>query len=188
MTDAKPGAVFSFKRKRLLQACANAVALIPLAGFTLMAFIMPIWPARILAAMGAALGLYIVANSLREVLLPGPALRIGPDGLLYPPLHPEPIPWSDITEVRVQRGSHFNRVTLASEPEPAGDLISFDVSDPKLYKGGYFVGLARNMAAGMGYAPIVLNRPYIDATSTQILDAIRLYWRGAIPESRTRTS
>jgi hypothetical protein len=73
-------------------------------------------------------------------------------------------------------------------PEPAGDVISFDVFDPKRYKGGYFIGIARNMAGGMGYAPIVLNRPYIDATSQQILDAIRHYWRGRTPESRTRTS
>jgi hypothetical protein len=189
VTDAPPsGAVFEFKRKRALLAAANGCALFPLAAFVTMALIIPIWPAKIVAALGAALGLYIIANSVREIFLPGPGLRIGPDGLLYPPLHPEPIPWSDITDVRVQRGTHWDRVAQESAPEPAGDVISFDVRDPDRYKGGYFIGLARNLAGGMGYAPIVLNRPYIDATSQQILDAIRLYWRGTIPESRTRTS
>lgn len=167
--------------------CASGCGLIIVALFIVVAVVtipMDMWPAKIIAVFGAVLGLAISLPGFGFAFGPNPVLRIGPDGLLYRPFYHEPVPWTEITRVQVYRASYWMKQTREWKRAPQADQISLAVLEPDRFPTGVFRRMSRHTASEFKRLPVMLNTNYIDGAPQAMLDAIQLYWRGTIEETR----
>jgi hypothetical protein len=188
---------YSFKRRRGVQifgciALAALATIFMLQGLLMSAAAGPLVMEWI--AIGVAVMLYaLLIPIVRETFTPGPMLVIGPEGLLYRPYSPEVIPWSEISEIKLVQAPPRRRrddgetgaymgVPISRHGEEQSSLnagVMFNVRDPSRYRvRGGFSNAMTSLGAGMtGGIAITM----VQATTAEILAAIKTHWRGDIP-------
>jgi hypothetical protein len=170
--------IYTFKRKRIFQAC-GCLALAALASaFLIMGLVAPPDVAIIKwLAFGAAGMMYgVLIPAVLETFTPGPILTIAPDGLKYQPFSPQPIPWIEVTAIKRVR----DRVGDGKTANPNRDVIRFAVRDASqlpLKKGLGGAMMATQLSRYNGAIQI----DAVQASADEIVAAIKPYWRGDIP-------
>jgi hypothetical protein len=188
---------YTFKRRRRLQIF-GCIALAALATIFLLQGLF-MWPQADAPVIGwicigiAALFYALLIPIVRETFTPGPMLVISPEGLLYRTYSPEIIPWSEISEVKLVRPPRRRTyepeeppsltVPLPRRPRETEDLarmgVMFNVRDPSRYRASEaFAHSMTRFAVGMLGGVQIMT---VQATTAEILAAIKTCWRGDIP-------
>lgn len=169
--------IYTFKRKRIVQAC-GCLALTALASaFLLMGLSAPsdYLIVKGLAFSAAALLYAVLIPILRETFTPGPILTIGPEGLTYQPFSLQPIPWLELTAITRVRGY----VKQGQQIDPRKDVVRFAVRDVAhlALRGGFGGGMMATQRSMFGGATQI---DAVRASADEIIAAIKTYWRGDI--------
>ncbi len=113
----------------------------------------------------------IIASRDRRVLL-----SIGPEGLMYRHFSTKTITWAEITVVACYR------YAIASVRASSLDTVCFSVANLASYPRGPLRSLSRYLQRVSGRPSITIQPWITDATSDQIVEAVRAHWRGRVEE------
>lgn len=113
----------------------------------------------------------IVASLDRRTLL-----SIGPAGIMYRHFSSKTIPWQDITAVT------YYRHTISSMHLTSLDVVCFSVANLAAYPKSPLRWLSRHLQRASGRPPITIQLWFVEASSKQIVDAIRRNWHGRVDE------
>lgn len=109
---------------------------------------------------------FLLAPHVSEMTKSDPMLTIGPDGIYFQPLSDAPVPWSEVSAVKVIESKD-------------GKYVVFDVHDParaNLKRG--FEGQMIAMSRGMNDGYRIYN---VMANADEIVTAMKVFWTGDIP-------
>ncbi|MEQ1864100.1 MAG: hypothetical protein ABL996_05545 [Micropepsaceae bacterium] len=129
------------------------------------------WVAGIAAsALWALIAVHSIIASLdRRVLL-----SIGPEGLMYRYFSTKTITWSEIVAVACYRH------VIATVHVSSLDTVCFSVANLDNFPRGPLRSVSRYLQRVSGRPRITIQPWFTDATSEQIVDAIRAHWRGNV--------
>jgi hypothetical protein len=166
LNDAR--VTYSFNRNRFLFGCALFLLFIMLFGLAAMALFGPPDAVGLRVAMGvlALAFTFLLSPHVSEMTKPDPMLTIGPDGIYFQPLNDAPVPWSQVSAVKVIESKH-------------GKYVVFDVHDParaNLKQGfqGQMIAMSRSMNDGYRIYNVM-------ASADEIVAAMKVYWTGDMP-------
>lgn len=126
--------------------------------------------------LASVLCAFIAVHSILASLDKRALLSIGPAGLMYRHFSPKTIPWPEITAVA------YYRYAIASVHAASLDTVCFSVANLAMYPSGPLRWFSRYLQRVSGRPPIAIQPWFIDATSKQIVQAIRAHWRGRVDE------
>ena len=166
MSDARK--TYSFNRNRFPFGCALFLLFVLLFGFAATALFGPpdATVLRIVAGVSALAFTLLLAPHVSEMTLLDPMLTIGPDGIYFQPLSHAPVPWPEVSAVKVIESKY-------------GNYVVFDVRDPSranLKQGfaGQMIAMSRAMNDGYRIYNVM-------AGTDEIVAAIKVFWTGEIP-------
>jgi len=113
----------------------------------------------------------LIASRDRRVVL-----SIGPDGLMYRHFSTKTIAWAEITAVV------YYRYMIASAHQSSLDTVCLSVSNFAAYPRGPIRWFFHYLQHISGRPPIAIQPWFIEATSEQVVEAVRAHWRGRVEE------